>query len=232
VQKDIVLDGYCKHKAIWPVAWMDIVGTLVLILIMTLATMGGIGGGGVVVFLIKYLLFFSLKEAVALSNFSIFTCSVMRYFLTADKRHPEKKTVVALDYGLATVMMPTVLMGSFIGVWFNIMLPDIAIQIILALLLFFLTFQAALTGRKLFVKENKALQAEAKKKTADAETGPVVTRMGSDIKAGKGGRQASVVSSHYRHVFKDKDSVVKGGKTETFPAKPQPTQESRINQAP
>lgn len=113
---------------------------MVLILIMTLATMGGIGGGGVVVFLIKYLLFFSLKEAVALSNFSIFTCSVMRYFLTASKRHPEKKGCVSLDYGLSTVMMPTVLLGSFIGVWFNIMLPDIAIQIILALLLFFLTF--------------------------------------------------------------------------------------------
>jgi uncharacterized membrane protein YfcA len=55
-------------------------------------------------------------------------------------RHPEKKASVALDYGLACVMMPTVLMGSFIGVWFNILLPDIAIQVILALLLFFLTF--------------------------------------------------------------------------------------------
>jgi len=119
---------------------MDGVGTFVLIIIMTLATMGGIGGGGVVVFLIKYLLYFSLQQAVALSGFSIFACSVMRYFLTADKRHPEKKTAVALDYGLATVMMPTVMMGSFIGVWFNILLPDIAIQVILALLLFFLTF--------------------------------------------------------------------------------------------
>lgn len=106
---------------------MDFVGTIVLILIMTLATMGGIGGGGVVVFLIRYTLYFNLKQAVALSNFSIFTCSVMRYFLTASKRHPEKKTCVALDYGLASVMMPTVLVGSFIGVWFNIMLPDIAI---------------------------------------------------------------------------------------------------------
>jgi hypothetical protein len=47
--------------------------------------------------------------------------------MTLSARHPEKKTCVALDYGLASVMMPTVLMGSFIGVWFNIMLPDIAI---------------------------------------------------------------------------------------------------------
>jgi hypothetical protein len=44
-----------------------------------------------------------------------------------DTRHPEKKTNVALDYSLASVMMPTVLMGSFIGVIFNIMLPDMII---------------------------------------------------------------------------------------------------------
>jgi uncharacterized membrane protein YfcA len=37
-------------------------------------------------------------------------------------------------------MMPTVLMGSFIGVYFNLILPDVVIQVILALLLFFLTF--------------------------------------------------------------------------------------------
>jgi len=121
---------------------MDVIGTIVLVIIMTLATMGGIGGGGVVVFLIKYLLFFSLKEAVALSNFSIFACSVARFFLTWSKRHPEKKDCVALDYGLATVMMPTVLIGSFIGNIFNLFLPDVMVQICLTLLLFFLTVQA------------------------------------------------------------------------------------------
>ena len=55
------------------------------------------------------------------------------------QRHPEKKDKVSLDYGLATVMCPTVLMGSFIGVIFNGLLPDLIIQIILTLLLFFLT---------------------------------------------------------------------------------------------
>ena len=135
------MDGACTHKPLFtPFKTMDVVGTFVLIVIMALATMGGIGGGGVVVLLIQVLLYFDLKGAIALSGFSIFTCSVTRYIITRDQRHPEKKTCVALDYGLASVMMPTVLMGSFIGVWFNIMLPDMIIQIILALLLFFLTF--------------------------------------------------------------------------------------------
>ncbi len=46
---------------------MDYLGTFVLVLMLTVGTMGGVGGGGTVAFLIKYLLYFPLKEAVALS---------------------------------------------------------------------------------------------------------------------------------------------------------------------
>lgn len=106
------------------------------------------------------MLFFELKQAIALSGFSICTCSLARYIITFDQKHPEKKQSVALDYGLASVMMPTVLLGSFVGVWFNIMLPDVMIQIILALLLFFLTFQAGIKAKQIYNKENKAIEAE------------------------------------------------------------------------
>jgi hypothetical protein len=51
------LDGECFHKEIFkPIMVMDFVGTFVLIILMALATMGGIGGGGVVVMLIQQLL--------------------------------------------------------------------------------------------------------------------------------------------------------------------------------
>jgi uncharacterized membrane protein YfcA len=55
-------------------------------------------------------------------------------------------------------MMPTVLMGSFIGVMFNTALPDLIIQIVLALLLFFLSVQAGLKARQVYKKENKAMK--------------------------------------------------------------------------
>lgn len=49
----MTFDGICEHKDLFsPFAVMDVVGTFVLIVIMALATMGGIGGGGVVVLLI------------------------------------------------------------------------------------------------------------------------------------------------------------------------------------
>ena len=106
---------------------------------MALATMAGIGGGGVVVFLIMALFDFSLKKSIALSGFSICTCSITRYIVNYKQKHPEKTNCVVIDYTLASVMMPNVLAGSFIGVTFNTILPDLLIQIILALLLFFLT---------------------------------------------------------------------------------------------
>ena len=94
---------------------------------MALSTMAGIGGGGVVVLLIKEFLVFQLKRSISISQFSIFSCSITRYALNFSQRHPEKKTSVALDYGLATIMMPTVICGSFIGAIVYPILPDIMI---------------------------------------------------------------------------------------------------------
>ena len=52
LEVDPPYDGVCMHKGIWPPPTMDFIGTFVLIIIMALATMGGIGGGGVVVLII------------------------------------------------------------------------------------------------------------------------------------------------------------------------------------
>jgi uncharacterized membrane protein YfcA len=80
---------------------------------------------------------------------------VTRYILNFSQKHPEKKAIVSLDYGLATIMMPTVICGSFIGAILYPILPDIIIQAILGLLLFFLSSQAALKASQMIKKENK-----------------------------------------------------------------------------
>jgi uncharacterized membrane protein YfcA len=126
--------------------------------IMALSTMAGIGGGGIVILLIKEFMVFQLKRAISLSQFSIFACSVTRFILNFSQKHPEKKASVSLDYGLATIMMPTVICGSFIGAILYPILPDIVIQTILGLLLFFLSFQAAIKASQTIKKENKAFK--------------------------------------------------------------------------
>ena len=75
--------------------------------------------------------------------------------------HPEKKSV-AIDYGLAIIMLPTVMMGSFIGVIMNAAMPTLILQICLTLLLGFLTVQSAFKATEIMKKENEKLKAKKK----------------------------------------------------------------------
>jgi uncharacterized membrane protein YfcA len=50
-------------------------------------------------------------------------------------KHPNKKGGTIIDYGIVIVMMPMVLVGSFVGVLVNIYLPATVLSIILTLLL-------------------------------------------------------------------------------------------------
>lgn len=106
---------------------------------MTLSTMGGIGGGGAVVPFTMMFFGFSTKEAIAISGFAIFLCSLVRYCYTINDKHPEKDAVI-IDYGLATIMLPAVMMGSMVGVLANVLLPALILQSSLTVLLIFLTF--------------------------------------------------------------------------------------------
>jgi len=103
---------------------MEIIGIVVLSILMMLCTLAGIGGGGVVVPLLSVFFTFEFKEATAISGFSILVCSIARFIYNFKQMHPDKKAV-AIDYGLAIVMLPTVMMGSYVGVIMNAMLPDL-----------------------------------------------------------------------------------------------------------
>jgi uncharacterized membrane protein YfcA len=131
-------DGLCGHKKVLPPEAIEIVGLVVLSLMMMLCTVGGVGGGGVVVPLLMTFFSFDTKQAIALSGLSIVLCSITRFIYNFRQKHPQKDAIV-IDYGLAIVMLPTVLMGSFLGVIINVMFPAIILQSILTILLAFIT---------------------------------------------------------------------------------------------
>lgn len=41
--------GYCRHKGMFPLLGLELIGLVILGLIMMMATVAGIGGGGVVI---------------------------------------------------------------------------------------------------------------------------------------------------------------------------------------
>lgn len=102
----------------------EFTGTLLISLIMGLCIVAGVGGGTAVVLLIMIFFKFKTKKSIAISGFSILLCSIARFILMINEKHPEKEAV-AIDYGLATLIFPIVSVGNFIGVIFNVMAPPL-----------------------------------------------------------------------------------------------------------
>lgn len=148
-------ENLCEHKYIFPQQTLEVIGIIILSLMMMLSTMAGIGGGGVVVPLLMTFFQFEPKEASCLSGFSIVLCQLTRFTYNFRQKHPQKDAIV-IDYSLAIVMLPTVLMGSFIGVLINTIFPDVILLSILTLLLCYLTYQSGEKAVQIFKKENTA----------------------------------------------------------------------------
>ena len=114
----------CIHKDVFPIHTSEMVGTIVLTILMALAVMSGIGGGGIIVSLFMEFYKLNTREAIAVTGFTILMGSLTRFIMTINKRHPEKNATV-IDYSLANIMLPAVLVGSLFGVFINLILPAI-----------------------------------------------------------------------------------------------------------
>jgi len=67
---------------------------------------------------------FDAKNAVALSNFSIFLSSLMRWLIFLKDKHPLKKGKgLMLDYNVAIICLPLIIAGVSIGVIVHIIMP-------------------------------------------------------------------------------------------------------------
>lgn len=92
------------------------------------------------------------KEAICLTSFALICTSLARFLQTFNDGHPEKDACV-IDYNIATVMMPAVLLGSFIGAFLNIIMPTLIILIALTVILFAMAIQAGIKYVQIYRKE-------------------------------------------------------------------------------
>lgn len=127
------------HKELFPIWPREFIGFIVLPALVGMANVGGIGGGGLTVPLVKICWGFLTKQAIAISGTSIFVGSFIRFFYSQNKKHPDKDAT-NIDYNVAIFMLPVVLLGSYIGVLLDVILPPIVIGFLLTSLLLFLTF--------------------------------------------------------------------------------------------
>jgi len=151
-------DSICVHKSIFPIHPIEFLGLIVLPILIGFANVGGIGGGGLTVPLLMTFWGFNTKESIAISGSMQFVGSVVRYFYSFNSKHPEKDST-HIDYGIVIVMLPLVILGSFIGVIINIIMPPIILSIMLTMLLIVLTGQACNSAISIYRRESKMLEA-------------------------------------------------------------------------
>eukprot|EP00357_Protocruzia_adherens_P006086 CAMPEP_0115029486 /NCGR_PEP_ID=MMETSP0216-20121206/37031_1 /TAXON_ID=223996 /ORGANISM="Protocruzia adherens, Strain Boccale" /LENGTH=509 /DNA_ID=CAMNT_0002406083 /DNA_START=211 /DNA_END=1740 /DNA_ORIENTATION=+ len=147
-------DEECIHKDLSPFSALDIVGFIVTLLFSLLANSAGVGGGVFFVPIYILLLSFDTKVAVALSNATICPALILRFLLAYKRRHPEKNAPL-INYDVAVIFSPCIILGTTVGVLANKVLPNIVLVVLIVIILGATAFKTFKTGFRLFKKEQK-----------------------------------------------------------------------------
>ncbi|KAL2616201.1 hypothetical protein AAZV13_08G112700 [Glycine max] len=114
------------YKHTWPsmeYGWKIIVGTMVGFLGSAFGNVGGVGGGGIFVPMLTLIIGFDAKSAIAISKCMITGGATATVFYNLRQRHPTLDLPV-IDYDLALLFQPMLMLGISIGVSFNVIFPD------------------------------------------------------------------------------------------------------------
>ena len=83
------VEGECLHKNILPILNEEIAGIIILPILLGLCNIGGIGGGGLIIPVSITFFGFSTREAIAISNATIFAGAMTRFFFFSIwEKHP------------------------------------------------------------------------------------------------------------------------------------------------
>ncbi|XP_016191285.2 sulfite exporter TauE/SafE family protein 3 isoform X1 [Arachis ipaensis] len=156
--------SFYKHK--WPgmeIGWRIVVGSIIGFLGSAFGTVGGVGGGGIFVPMLTLIIGFDAKSATAISKCMITGGAGATVFYNLRQRHPTLDLPV-IDYDLALLFQPMLMLGISIGVAFNVTFPDWMLTTLLIIVFIGISTNAFLKGVDTWKKETR-LKQEAKQKS-------------------------------------------------------------------
>lgn len=154
-----------KLELNWRVALAVVLGTLGA----SLCSAGGVGGGGLFIPLFNLLIGFDAKSAAALSNFMIFGGSLANVGWNLQQEHPFLAGQPLIDFDVALLLQPNMLLGISIGVICNVVLPSWFIILEFVVTLGYTTRRCFRSGLLRWRNETKLLQEEKEKTESSIE---------------------------------------------------------------
>ncbi|TVU40466.1 hypothetical protein EJB05_13932 [Eragrostis curvula] len=136
------------YKHVWPemeFGWQIVLGSLIGFLGAAFGSVGGVGGGGFFVPMLRLVIGFDPKSSTAISKCMIMGASVSTVYYNLKLKHPTLDMPV-IDYDLAVLIQPMLMLGISIGVIFNVMFPDWLVTVLLILLCLGTSTKAFLKG--------------------------------------------------------------------------------------
>ncbi|KAK8948659.1 hypothetical protein KSP39_PZI005741 [Platanthera zijinensis] len=143
------------YQHVWPpmkFGWRIVVGSVIGFIGAALGSVGGVGGGGIFVPMFTLIIGFDPKSSTALSKCMITGAAASTVYYNLKLRHPTLDTPL-IDYDLAVLFQPMLMLGISIGVVFNVLFPDWMVTVLLIILFLVTSFKAFKKGTDSWMKE-------------------------------------------------------------------------------
>lgn len=144
-----------NNKSTWvplTVGIRTVTATVLTIAAASFSSLGGIGGGGLFVPILTLVLDFEIRTAAALSSFMVLAGSLANVIYCITQRRSTIDHKPLIDYDVALLLQPNILLGTSLGVIFNVMFPEWLITFLLAAFLSVITFASC----KIAVRHRRA----------------------------------------------------------------------------
>uniref|UniRef100_A0ACD5ZP34 Uncharacterized protein n=1 Tax=Avena sativa TaxID=4498 RepID=A0ACD5ZP34_AVESA len=156
-------EGTTYHH-VWPpmkFGWQIVLGSFIGIFGAAFGSIGGVGGGGIFVPMLNLIIGFDPKSAAAMSKCMIMGAAVSTVYCNLKVKHPTLDMPV-IDYDLALLIQPMLMLGVSIGVICNVVFPDWLVTVLLIILCIVTSTKAFHKGVETWNKETIIKREAAK----------------------------------------------------------------------
>ncbi|KAL6524110.1 hypothetical protein OROMI_031205 [Orobanche minor] len=156
------------YQHVWPdleLNWQIVLGSIIGFFGAAFGSVGGVGGGGIFVPMLTLIVGFDPKSATAISKCMIMGAAVAAVYYNLRIRHPTIDMPI-IDYDLAVLIQPMLMLGISIGVTFNVLFADWMVTVLLIILFIVTSSKAFFKGvetwkSETIMKKEAAKQLEA-----------------------------------------------------------------------
>ncbi|MQL81227.1 hypothetical protein Taro_013678 [Colocasia esculenta] len=158
-----------SYQHVWPdmeFGWRIVVGSIIGFMGAAFGSVGGVGGGGIFVPMLSLIVGFDPKSSTAISKCMIMGAAASTVYYNLKLRHPTLELPI-IDYDLAVLFQPMLMLGISIGVAFNVIFADWMVTVLLIILFIGTSTKAFLKGVETWKKETIAKKEAARRAEAN-----------------------------------------------------------------